>query len=58
MNILAASHFMRGIRAYFFALALLSWFVHPILFLAATTWVVLVIYRREFRSQSLHIIAD
>ena len=58
MNILAANHFIRGIRAYFFALALLSWFVHPILFIAATTWVVLVIYRREFRSRSLQIIAD
>ena len=58
MNILAASHFSRGIRAYFFALALLSWFVHPMPFIAATAWVVLVIYRREFRSRSLQIIAD
>lgn len=58
MNILAANHFIRGIRAYFFTLAILSWFVHPILFLVATTWIVLVIYRREFRSQSLQVIAD
>ncbi len=58
MNILAANHFIRGIRAYFFALAILSWFVHPILFMAATTWIVLVTYRREFRSQSLHVITE
>ena len=58
MNILAADHFIRGIRAYFFALAILSWFVHPVLFLVATTWIVLVIYRREFRSHSLYVIAD
>ncbi len=58
MNILAANHFISGIRAYFFALAILSWFVHPILFLVATTWIVIVIYRREFRSHSLRIIAD
>ena len=58
MNILAAGHFIRGIRAIFFALAILSWFVHPILFIAATTWVVVVVYRREFRSHSLQVIAD
>ena len=52
VNSLAARHFNRGLRAYFFALAALPWFLHPALFMAATAWVVQVIYRREFRSRS------
>ncbi len=58
MSILASYHYIRGIRAYFFGLAILSWFLHPLLFLASTTWIVLVIYRREFRSRTLEIIGD
>jgi uncharacterized membrane protein len=52
----AAEHFNRGIRAYYFGLAALTWFLHPWLFAAASLWVVLVLYRREFRSQVLHIL--
>lgn len=50
---LAVSNFNRGMRAYYFALAALSWFLHPVLFAVSTLWVVGVIYRREFRSQTL-----
>jgi uncharacterized membrane protein len=56
INDLAAGHFNRGLRAYFFSLATLGWFVHPLLFMAATAWVVRVLYRREFRSKSLKAI--
>lgn len=52
----AAEHFNRGIRAYYFGLAALTWFLHPWLFAAASLWVVLVLYRREFRSHVLHIL--
>ena len=45
-----ADNFNRGLRAYYFGLAALGWFVHPWLFMAATVWVILVLYRREFRS--------
>ena len=50
---LVAHHFNRGLRAYFFALAALGWFIHPLLFMAATLVVVGVVYRREFRSRAL-----
>jgi len=50
---LASRHFNRGLRAYFFALAVLGWFVSPLAFIAATTLVLVVLQRREFRSQSL-----
>lgn len=53
VNGLAARHFNWGLRAYFFALAALGWFIHPYVFIATTTWVVVVLYRREFASKSL-----
>jgi uncharacterized membrane protein len=50
-------HFNGGLRAYYFGLAALSWFVHPWLFVALTAWVVWVLYRREFRSRLLKTLA-
>jgi uncharacterized membrane protein len=50
----ATNTFNRGLRAYYFGLAFLSWFLHPMLFIVATTLVVGVLYRREFRSGMLH----
>jgi uncharacterized membrane protein len=50
---LAVSNFNRGMRSYYFGLAALAWFLHPALFAVASLWVVAVVYRREFRSQTL-----
>ena len=50
---LAVYHFNLGLRSYYFSMALLTWFVHPIVFMISTTWVVGVLYRREFRSRTL-----
>ncbi|MCP4286452.1 MAG: DUF599 family protein [Gammaproteobacteria bacterium] len=50
---LAVYHFNLGLRAFYFSLALLVWFVHPVAFVCATTWVVAVLYRREFHSRTL-----
>jgi uncharacterized membrane protein len=52
---LAAKHSNRGIRAYYFGLAALGWFVHPWLLLASAIWVVMVLYRREFRSKTMRL---
>ena len=52
-----ARHFNGGIRAYYFGLAALSWFIHPWLFMLLSAWVVLVLYRREFRSRLLRMLA-
>ena len=46
-------HFNEGMRGYEFGLAYLGWFLHPILFIAATTLVLGVLYRREFHSNVL-----
>lgn len=50
----AADHFNNGLRAYYFGLAVLAWFVHPYLFMLLTAFVVYVIEKREFRSRTLH----
>jgi uncharacterized membrane protein len=48
-----ARHSNRGIRAYYFGLAALGWFIQPWLFMLLSAWVVVVLYRREFRSRLL-----
>jgi uncharacterized membrane protein len=53
LNALAAHSFNRGLRGYYFALALMTWFIHPGVMVAATVAVVAVLYRREFRSKTL-----
>jgi uncharacterized membrane protein len=46
--------FNHGLRAFYFALAALSWFLHPWLFVIASAVVVYVLYQREFCSQALY----
>ena len=58
VNALGAEHFNNGMRAYFFSLATLGWFIHPAFFMMASAWVVFVLYRREFRSRSLKAVCD
>lgn len=53
----AAKHFNNGLRAYYYGLAALSWFIHPYLFMFSTAWVVFVTHRQEFRSNTLRNIA-
>lgn len=51
-----ASHsFNYGLRAYYFSMAVIPWFVHPILFLLSTSMVVAVLYHREFKSKALRL---
>lgn len=49
----AGHEYNNGLRAYYFALAYLCWFVHPYVFMASTAVVVVVLYRREYRSKVL-----
>ncbi|MBF0248060.1 MAG: DUF599 family protein [Alphaproteobacteria bacterium] len=52
----AVLNFNRGMRTYYFGLAALSWFLHPVLFALVTVWVAGVVYRREFRSHTLTLL--
>ncbi len=58
INGLASRHFNHGLRAYYFTMSGLAWFVHPAFFMVAATWVIFVLYRRDFRSRSLRIVRD
>ena len=53
----AARHFNMGLRAYYFGLAALSWFISAWAFIICTAWVVFVLYRREFKSHTLNNLA-
>lgn len=53
----AAYAFNLGLRSYYFALSFLVWLVHPLLFILMSTWVVAVLYRREFKSRVLRAMA-
>jgi uncharacterized membrane protein len=53
----AAEHTNSGLRSYYHAIATLAWFFHPLLFMAATTWVVLILARRDFFSRTLRLVS-
>lgn len=53
---MAAHSFNLGLRSYYFALAMLSWFINPLVFIVITTGVVYVLYRREFKSTVLGVL--
>ena len=48
----AGRHFNRGQRAFFFALGYLGWLLGPLPLALTTTGVVIVMWRRQFSSQS------
>jgi uncharacterized membrane protein len=50
---LAGESFNHGIRAYYFSMAAVTWFLHPLALIIAATWVAYVLYRREFASPTL-----
>jgi uncharacterized membrane protein len=57
INSFAGDDFNRGVRAYYFALAALTWLIQPLMFLLVTTAVVIVLYRRDYRSRTLAVVS-
>lgn len=55
---LAARHFTQMLRAYYFALAALAWFISPLLFILASTAIVGVLYARDYRSSLVYVLGD
>lgn len=51
LSTLGAQHFNDGVRSYYFALSVISWFIHPMVFILVISWVILVLYRRDFYSK-------
>ena len=54
----AAHSYNYGIRAYYFAMAALAWFINDWFFMAACAVTMYVLYRREFLSSSLQALAS
>ncbi len=52
----ASNNFNNGLRAYYFGVAALSWFLHPVLMMGITVAVLYVLHQREFRSRTLHVL--
>ncbi|MAD46491.1 MAG: hypothetical protein CMI02_11225 [Oceanospirillaceae bacterium] len=50
----ASRSYNYGLRAFYFSLGALAWFIHPFAFMGATLLVVFVLYKREFLSNSLY----
>lgn len=53
---LAAESFNDGLRAYYFAFAVAAWFISPLAFMVSTAIVVVILYRREFKSEMLAVL--
>ena len=54
---LAGDHANSGLRAFYYAFAVLAWFFSPLAFIAATLWVGGILVRRDFFSRSRRLIA-
>jgi len=54
----AAHSYNYGIRAYYFAMAALAWFINDWIFMIACAVTAIVLYRREFLSSSLKALAS
>jgi len=54
----ASGNFNNGLRSYYFAMAALGWFVNAWIFILLSAFVVFVLYRREFKSDTLGIMMD
>ena len=52
---MAANQFNQGLRAYYFGMATLAWFINPWFFMMVSAGVVLVLYLREFHSDVLEV---
>ena len=58
LNTVAGKHFSAGLRAIFLAIGYLGWFVSPYAFMIATTFVVIVLIRRQYFSDARAALMD
>lgn len=56
MASMAANNFNIGLRTYYFSISMLTWFIHPVLFMLSSSLVVYILFRREFKSSTLKIL--
>jgi len=49
----AGGNFNNGLRTYYFSMAILGWFINVWIFMALALLIVVILYRREFKSETL-----
>jgi uncharacterized membrane protein len=54
----AVAELNSGVRAYYFAFAAFGWFIHPLVFIAATAFMVLVLVRRQVASPTARALRE
>lgn len=54
----ASGNFNNGLRSYYFAMAALGWFINGWVMIGLSMFVVFILYRREFKSETLGIMMD
>jgi len=54
----AGQHFNRGQRGFFLAIGYLGWFAGPYALIAATTAVIIILWRRQFASESRRAVTE
>lgn len=52
LSTLASRHYLAGLRGYYFGLAALTWYVHPLLLVGAVLFTYLVLIRRDYFSNA------
>ncbi len=52
----AAHSYNYGLRSYYFSIAAICWFFHPLLFILASLFVVYTLFIREFKSKAVRAI--
>lgn len=52
LSALASRHYLAGLRGYYFGLAALAWYVHPLLLVGAVLFTYVVLIRREYYSNA------
>ncbi|MDO8908471.1 MAG: DUF599 domain-containing protein [Pseudohongiella sp.] len=54
----ASGNFNNGLRSYYFSMAALGWFINAWVLIALSVFIVFILYRREFKSDTLGIMMD
>lgn len=54
----ASGNFNNGLRSYYFSMAALGWFINGWVLIALSIFIVFILYRREFKSETLIIMMD
>jgi uncharacterized membrane protein len=54
---IAAEHTNAGLRSFYYSIAAMAWFFHPLAFTVVATWVLLILVRRDFFSRSRRLLA-